>query len=66
VTGVHRFALRMACHPAVKGRVFTGLADVEHRLAMGGSESVQMGSLVGVFQLARAEIVRLGTPQATA
>lgn len=42
-----------------KDRIFLvdALADVEHRLAFGTSERLQLGSLVGAFTVAREGIV---------
>lgn len=42
-------AVRIACVEA--------LADVEHRLAFGTSERLQLGALVGAFAVAREGIV---------
>lgn len=43
--------------PHVRASIVEKLADVEHRLACGASERLQLGSLVAAFALARDEIV---------
>jgi replication factor C subunit 3/5 len=42
---------------AQRGQVLEKLADLEHRLAFGTNERLQLGSLVGAFVLAREAIV---------
>jgi len=53
---VHSYASRLELHQDVFINLLVTLADVEYRLATGGSEKVQLGALVGAFQLARESI----------
>jgi len=41
----------------VRIQLVDALSDVEHRLAFGTSERLQLGSLVGAFSVARQSIV---------
>ena len=52
--GIHAYIMRL--HYPVEARisVIEGLADVEHRLAAGASDTLQLGALVGIFTKARA------------
>ena len=53
------------CRVGMPGAVRIGLveamADVEHRLAVGTSERLQLGALVGAFVTARAGIAAAAT-----
>ena len=40
-----------------KARLVASLADIEHRLAVGTSEKLQLGGLVGLFLQARPGLV---------
>ncbi len=40
----------------ILGFVFDKLSDIEHRLASGSSEKLQLGALVGTFQVAQQMI----------
>lgn len=46
-----------ALPPRVRITLVEKLADVEHRLAYGCSEALQLGALVSAFVLARDDIV---------
>jgi replication factor C subunit 3/5 len=46
---------------AVRIKLVDAMADVEHRLAYGTSERLQLGSLVGAFTVARDGIVASAT-----
>jgi replication factor C subunit 3/5 len=43
--------------PRVRITLVEKLADIEHRLAFGCSEALQLGALVAAFALARDDIV---------
>lgn len=46
-----------ALPPKVRITLVEKLADIEHRLAHGCSEALQLGALAGAFCLARDDIV---------
>eukprot|EP01121_Diplochlamys_sp_Union-15-3_P006426 TRINITY_DN16916_c0_g1_i1.p1 TRINITY_DN16916_c0_g1~~TRINITY_DN16916_c0_g1_i1.p1 ORF type:complete len:117 (+),score=22.98 TRINITY_DN16916_c0_g1_i1:61-411(+) len=51
---VHAYVGRLITkQPDVLINLYIALADIEYRLASGASEKIQLGSLVGAFQLAR-------------
>lgn len=47
--------------PRVRITLVDKLADIEHRLAFGCSEALQLGALVSAFALVRDEIVAAAT-----
>jgi replication factor C subunit 3/5 len=53
---LHLFLLRARLPAAEKGFLLDQLAQLEVRLASGASETVQMGGLVGAFQIVRARL----------
>lgn len=56
VREIHALAVRASLGPRAKALLLTELANVEHRLASGTAEHVQLASLVGACQLARADL----------
>jgi replication factor C subunit 3/5 len=57
---VHEFIVRTSMPPSVLGYVLDELSNIEHRLAFGTSDRLQLGALVGVFQIAKERIVAAG------
>ncbi|PRP88648.1 replication factor C subunit 5-like [Planoprotostelium fungivorum] len=56
ITELHRKILKVEFSEEVKMILIDKLADIEHRLAAGTSEKLNLGALVGAFQLAREQI----------
>lgn len=62
VRELHPWLFRIAAlPPRTRIELVDRLADIEHRLAYGTSEALQLGSLVGVFSKAREDIVAAAT-----
>ncbi|KAM9822445.1 replication factor C subunit 5 isoform X1 [Syngnathus typhle] len=53
LTRVHLLIHRVDLPPSVRMNLLIKLADVEHRLASGTSEKIQLSSMVAAFQVAR-------------
>ena len=56
-----RWVFRVGMPAAVRIHLVEAMADVEHRLAVGTSEKLQLGALVGAFVNARAGIAAAAT-----
>ncbi|KAL6777692.1 RFC5 [Auxenochlorella protothecoides x Auxenochlorella symbiontica] len=54
---LHPFIFRIGMPPEVRIELVRSLAAVEHRLAFGTSEKLQLGAVVGAFAAAKAGIV---------
>lgn len=52
VDRLHELILRISFPPPVVEYLLEKLSDIEYRLALGGSEKLQLGSLVGCYQIA--------------
>lgn len=57
ISSISTKILKIKFEPQVLGFILTQLADIEYRLAKGGSEKLQLGSLVGAFQIAVEALV---------
>ncbi|XP_071849306.1 replication factor C subunit 5-like [Apostichopus japonicus] len=53
VTEVHTYVHRIEFPKNVRIHLLEKMADIEHRIAAGTSEKIQLGSLVAAFQIAR-------------
>uniref|UniRef100_A0ABM5F1Z9 Replication factor C subunit 5 n=1 Tax=Pogona vitticeps TaxID=103695 RepID=A0ABM5F1Z9_9SAUR len=53
LTEIHLFIHRVDFPPSVRIQLLIKLADIEYRLAAGTSEKIQLGALVGAFQVTR-------------
>lgn len=56
VVCMHRWVFRVGMPSNVRIALIDAIADVEHRLAVGTSERLQLGALVGAFVSARTQI----------
>jgi len=52
--GIHAYIMRVHYPAEVRVFLVEGLADLEHRLAAGTSDTLQLGALVGIFMKARS------------
>lgn len=52
-----RWVFRIGMPPQVRIALVEAMADIEHRLAFGTSERLQLGSLVAAFATAREALV---------
>lgn len=57
LTEVHSYVHRIDFPQNVRIHLLIKMADVEHRLAAGTSEKIQLGSLISSFQIARDMVV---------
>ncbi|XP_013909502.1 PREDICTED: replication factor C subunit 5 [Thamnophis sirtalis] len=57
LTEIHLFVHRVDFPTSVRIQLLIKMADVEHRLATGTNEKIQLGSLVAAFQVTRDLIV---------
>jgi len=57
VKQVHTLVLHTSLPPSTLIFILDKLSDIEYRLAFGTSEKLQLGSLVGIFQLASKKII---------
>jgi hypothetical protein len=53
LTELHEHCLRLKAQPIPKAMLIASLCDMEARLAVGTSEKIQLGGLVGIFQCAK-------------
>lgn len=58
VREIHPWLFRMSLPPKTKVELVEKLSDIEHRLAYGTSERLQLGALVAAFTKAREEIAK--------
>ncbi|XP_043924232.1 replication factor C subunit 5 isoform X1 [Protopterus annectens] len=54
---VHTYVHRVDFPPSVRIHLLVKMADIEHRLASGTSEKIQLSSLIAAFQVARDMVV---------
>lgn len=53
---LHRWVFRVGMPSKARIELVEAMADIEHRLAVGTSEKLQLGALVAAFVTARAAI----------
>ena len=56
LTELHEHCLRLQSKNLPKALLIASLADAEARLAVGTNEKLQLGGLVGVFQVSKASL----------
>ncbi|KAI7846416.1 hypothetical protein COHA_000126 [Chlorella ohadii] len=63
---LHPFVFRIGMPPAVRVQLVRAMADIEHRLAYGTSDRLQLGALCGAFAEAKEGIVKAAQSAADA
>ena len=53
LTELHEHCLRLTAKSGPKAFLISTLSDIEAKLAVGTSEKMQLGGLVGIFQTAK-------------
>lgn len=56
LAGLQALVLLMDIDQRVQAFVIEKMADLEHRLSVSTSERIQLGSLIGIFSMARAQL----------
>ena len=64
VTNLHDLVLLLQCPPDVLKFILSKMSDVEYRLAADANERVQLGALIGIFQIAADMITKAGAAAA--
>ena len=58
VTEIHTYVMKFSFSPKIRMEILQKLAEIEYRLSVGSSEKLNIGALVGCFQIVRDEIFK--------
>lgn len=58
ITEIHPYVMKFSFSPKLRMEILQKLAEIEYRLSVGSSEKLNIGALVGCFQIARDEIFK--------
>lgn len=59
VSAAHEYVCRTSMPPRVLAMLLDRLADIEYRLAFGTNEKLQLAALVGIFHIAKEQIISI-------